>query len=164
MSLAFEAGVRPFDPLPAEMPAQRDLGELAASLVQGRSTYFDRENRRVYGTRVHHLHVTAHRLVLCAVESALPVGEKERVYRASILRCDGELLYQSDTNRSLDLNAAMVDMRYNLQRMNEDTILMTLCERQVRVATRMKDNAERVMMALMKHGPPPKQDFVPTVR
>lgn len=154
LALAFEAGIKPFDPIPAMLSQTRSTGDIAANLLAGRNPYFDREYRDRFGTRVHTIEITHNRLVMGAVESAQPAGGGNRVFRAVLFRCDGEVLYQTPDNRPLDQNAALVDLRYRSQHVDESKELAALCERQIKVANRMKDNAERVLNALHKQGPP----------
>lgn len=152
LALAFEAGIRPFDPIPATVATSRSVGELAATLLQGRNPYFDREYRERFGTKVHSLEIMHSRLVLGALESAQPPTGPRR-YRAVLFRCDGEVLYQTPDDRILDQHAAAVDLRYQAQHIDERKILTDLCQRQLKVATRMKDMAERALNALQAHGP-----------
>lgn len=156
LALAFEAGIRPFDPIPSVLTQTRNTGDIAANLLAGRNPYFDREYRDRFGTKVHTIEITHNRLVMGAVESALPAGSTERRFRAVLFRCDGEVLYQTPDNRMLDQNAANVDLRYRSQHVDEDEVLLALCEKQLKVANRMKGNAERVITALTGDGHAPK--------
>lgn len=155
LALAFEAGIRPFDPIPAVMAQSRSSGDIAANLLSGRNPYFDKTYRERFGTKVHTIEITHNRLVMGAVESAQPAEGGARRFRAVLFRCDGEVLYQTPDNRMLDQHAALVDLRYRSQHVDESDVLRALCERQVKVASRMKDNAERVITALDKQGAPP---------
>lgn len=150
LTLAFEAGIRPFDMIPTVSASSRSVGDLAANLLHGRNSYFDKEYRDRFGTKVHTVEIMHGRLVLGAVESAQPADTaKPRRYRAVLFRCDGEVLYQTPDNRSLDsLNAATVDMRYWASQINDATILKDLCTKQLRIAERMKTNTQRVLDAL----------------
>lgn len=154
IALAFEAGIRPFDPIPAVSAATRATGDIAANLLSGRNPYFDREYRERFGTKVHSIEITHNRLIMGAVESAQPATGGDRHFRAVIFRCDGEVLYQTANNRVLDHNAALVDLRYHSQRVDEDSVLADLCEKQIKTCKRMLTNAERVLNALHKHSPP----------
>jgi hypothetical protein len=153
LALAFEAGIRPFDPIPATVAKARNTGELASLLLAGRNPYFDKEYRDRFGTKVHSLEIMHSRLVLGALESAQP-PEGPRRYRAVLFRCDGEVLYQTPADRLMDEHAAAVDLRYQAQHISESKILEALLTRQLKVASRMKENAERALAALHQaHGP-----------
>lgn len=156
LALAFEAGIRPFDMIPAVVASNRSVGDLAATLLAGRNPYFDKEYRDKFGTKVHTIEVMHNRLVLGAVESAQPADGSPRRYRAVLFRCDGEVLYQTPDNRTLGMHAADVDLRYWANQIKEEKLLKDLCLRQLKVAERMKNNAERVIAALnaqAAHGP-----------
>lgn len=139
LTLAFEAGVKPFDMIPAH---ERDLGELAATLLHGRNRYFDREYRKKWGVKVHHLEVTHSRLLLGVVESAAPPNGPRR-FRAVLFRCCGHVLYQTPDHRVLDKEAAIIDLRYFSQLQDDAKILHDLCAMQLRIANKMRDAAER---------------------
>lgn len=153
LGLAYEAGVNPFHPIPATL-VEKPMGEIAATLLEGRNPYFDRRYRDRFGTKVHKLEITHDRLVLCAVESAQPLGSPDRRFRAVIFRCDGNVLYQTPNDRALDRDEAFADMREQAQRITEEEVLSALCEALSRQARRVQDNADRVLASMGKQSPP----------
>lgn len=151
--LAYEAGIRPFDPVPSEIARKVNVGDIAASLLSGRNPYFDKEYRDRFGTRVHTLELSHQRLVLGAIESALDLSTQNRRFRAVIFRCDGEVMYQTSDQRPLDENGARVDLRYYLSQINEVALLHDLLTLQARRLDRLRTNCEHALDALKKQGP-----------
>jgi hypothetical protein len=153
IALAYEAGIRPFDPIPQEVAKRTNVGDIAAFLLSGRNPYFDKEYRDRFGTKVHSLELTHHRLVLGAIESAVDARTSVRRYRAVIFRCDGEVLYQTSDTRPLDDPAARVDLRYYQSQINEVQLLHELLTLQARKMERLRLNAEHALDALRRQGP-----------
>jgi hypothetical protein len=153
LALAFEAGIRPFDPVPSASASSRAVSDLAATLLGDSNLYFRKDYRDKFSVKVHTIELSPYRLVMACVESAQPPNADRR-YRTVIFRCDGEVLYQTPDSRVLDVHAANVELRYEMSSINEDKILIQLCQQQVRDATRMRDNAERAINALAKQGHP----------
>lgn len=154
LALAYEAGLKPFDAVHATVNINRSLGDLASSLLGDRNRYFSKEYRERFGTRVHSLEVFCARLVLGCVESAQPPGPNTaRRFRAVMFDCDGIVRHQTRDERVLDQHAAMVELHYEASKLNEGEVLRQLIERHLSATNRIRDNAERVLNALMKHGP-----------
>lgn len=155
LALAFEAGLNPFNPIPVSVNARRSVGDIAATLLDKRNPYFDKEYRDRFGTKVHSIELSPYRLAMGAVESAQPQGVKDRRYRAVLFRCDGEVLYQTPDDRLLDANGANVDLRYRMGQLDEGAILRQLLQQQCRAGKRMVDNAEKALAMLAALGPGP---------
>lgn len=153
LALAFEAGIRPFDNVPASSATSRTVGDLAATLLGDRNVYFLREYRDKFKIKVHSIEISPNRLVMGCVESAQPPSGDRR-YRSVFFRCDGEVLYQTPDNRVLDVHAANVELRYEMNHIDETKIMTALCIQQIKAATKMRDNAERAMASLAKQGAP----------
>src|SRR6478752_3662236 len=144
LALAFEAGIRPFDNVPASSAATRNVGDLAATLLGDRNHYFLKEYREKFKVKVHTIEISPHRLVMACVESAQPASADRR-YRSVFFRCDGEVLYQTPDQRVLDVHAANVELRYEMNKLDEAAVLTALCMQQVKAATKMRENAERAI-------------------
>lgn len=147
-SLAFEAGLSPFNSLQVLNGVPEELGEQVSQVLTNRNRYFDKENRERFGTQVHRMETSPNRLALGVVESALPKGTRLRRYRAVIFRCDGNVIYQTPDGRSLDYRSACIDMRYWLTHLDETKVLADLCRSQVRQAASEYNKAEAVLSAI----------------
>ena len=153
LALAFEAGIHPFDNVPTSSASTRQVGDLAATLLGDRNLYFVKEYREKFKVKVHSIELSPNRLVMGCVESAQP-PKGERRYRTVLFRCDGEVLHQTADSRVLsDVHAANVELRYEMNRLDESKILAAMCLQQVKVANRMRENAERAITALAQRGP-----------
>jgi hypothetical protein len=171
--LAYEAGLKPFDPvasfgtdafaesqfgestfgsLDQKSHRPKTVGDMAAQLLAGRNAYFDMENRRRFGTRVHTLEVAAARLVLGAVESASPANPVGgRKYRAVIFDCDGVVRFQTANDRVHDSqDAATVELQYELSKLREPDVLAQIVERHLKGLTKRAASAEKVLTVLQK--------------
>lgn len=147
-TLAFEAGLSPFNPLSVLHGIPSELGEQVSTILTNRNRYFDKENRERFGTQVHRFETSPNRMAMGVVESAQPKGAKTRRYRAVIFRCDGNVLYQTPDDRPLDYRSACIDMRYWLTHMDEGKVLADLCRAQVRNAAKEYSKAEAVLSAI----------------
>ena len=153
LALAFEAGIRPFDNVPTSSASTRQVGDLAATLLGDRNLYFVKEYRDKFNVKVHSIEISPSRLVMGCVESGQP-HKGERRYRTVFFRCDGEVQYQTpDTRVMTNVHAANVELRYEMNKLDEAQILTDLCMQQIKVATRMRENAERVIAAIAELGP-----------
>lgn len=153
LAMAYEAGLNPFDIVSASVGINKTVGDIAAQLLGNRNTYFDRNNRERFGTRVHTLEVFCARLVLGAVESAQPKSTPDRRFRAVLFACDGSVLHQTDDNRVLDQHAATIELQYEASKLNEGKMLASLVERQCKQLRKQLEAAERIFAIVTKQGP-----------
>lgn len=147
-SLAFEAGLSPFNAITVLNGEPDVIGEQVSKALLNRNRYFDKENRERFGTQVHRIETSPNRLALGAVESALPKGTRLRRYRAVVFRCDGNVIYQTPDGRNLDYRSACIDMRYWLTHSDESKMLADLCRAQIRAAANEYSKAESVLSAI----------------
>lgn len=154
-TLAFEAGATPFDLLPRLTVNTKALGDVAATLLFGRNPYFDAAYRARFGTSVHLLELYHARLVLGAVESAKPAGERKRAFRAVLFRCDGEVLYQTHPSMIMTTQeAAAADLHYRASRFTAEDVLIGLLHDLIKKHERIIFKAGRALKQLEPMPPP----------